>query len=619
MEKKKNNAVEKVENVSKKSEKSSPKKATNKKAKERLKKQKQILRANKKEERKKLLAEKKAERKALKEQKRAELKNKKAHQKAEKEKAKATALRERNRRKEQRKLKKQEMKDARQKRKDALKRETKTQRAKRLINEKRAKREQKRQRQERKGETKRQKLLAKKEKKEQKRIHRAERRKDRKGFGGWLAAVISLGVVTLVLASVLTFTFLVPRASDTLLETTYQRAFYDTVMQVDNMDLNLSKALATKDSGALQKYLVDLAINSELAENDIQELPLQDESKFYTAKLINQIGDYAKYLNKKLIDGEGITKEEYQTLKRLYSSNLTLKNTLKRVMDGIGEDYSFTELASADTDDLVLSSLNELQNLSVEYPELIYDGPFSDGLDKITAKGITGEEISASKALEKFNSLFSGYGVENAENVGALDGVIPCYNVQGEIDGDVIFAQISKQGGNLIMFAYAGTCESVKIEQDTAIEIAEKYLNELGYENMNSVWANLAGNVYTINLAYIKDGIIVYPDLVKVRVCGETGKVIGLEASSYYQSHTERTIESAKISEKTARESVLDGIEIFSVRKALVPIGEKTEKLCYEFSGEMDGDTYYVYIDAISGKQVEMFKVVSGTEGTLLM
>ena len=618
MEKKKNNAVEKVENATKKTAKKSPKKA-NKNAKERLKKQNKVLKAQKREERKKLLAEKKAERKALKEQKRAELKNKRAHLKAEKEKAKATALRERNRKKEQRKLKKQEMKDARKKRKDALKRETKTQRAKRILNEKRARREQKKHRLEQKGEERRQKVLAKKERKEQKRNHRAERRKDRKGFGGWLAAVISLGVVSLVLASVLAFTFLMPRATDTLLETSYQRAFYDTVMQVDNMDLNLSKALATKDTGALQKYLVDLAINSELAENDIQELPLQDESKFYTAKLINQIGDYAKYLNKKLIDGEGITSEEYQTLKRLYSSNLTLKNTLKDVMSNMSEDYSFMELAEAGADDIVLSSLGELQNLSVEYPELIYDGPFSDGLDKITAKGISGEEISASKAVEKFNSLFSGYGIENAENVGTLDGVIPCYNVQGEIDGDIIFAQISKEGGHLIMFAYAGTCESVKIEQDTAVEIAEKYLSELGYESMNSVWANLAGNVYTINLAHIKDGVVVYPDLVKVRVCGETGKVIGMEASSYYQSHTARSIESAKISEKTARENVFSSIEILSVRKALVPIGEKTEKLCYEFCGEMDGDTYYVYIDAISGKQVEMFKVVSGTEGTLLM
>ena len=129
-------------------------------------------------------------------------------------------------------------------------------------------------------------------------MNNRQRNKDRnKGYGGWLAAVISLGIATLVLSSVLTFTFLMPSTEDNMLEAAYHKSFYDTVEQVDNIDLNLSKALATADSGALQRYLVDTAINSELAENDIQQLPLQDESKHYTTKLINQIGDFTKYLN----------------------------------------------------------------------------------------------------------------------------------------------------------------------------------------------------------------------------------------------------------------------------------------------------------------------------------
>ena len=60
-------------------------------------------------------------------------------------------------------------------------------------------------------------------------------------------------------------------------------------------------------------------------------------------------------------------------------------------------------------------------------------------------------------------------------------------------------------------------------------------------------------------------------------------------------------------------------MEVNSIRLALVPIGTSAEKLCYEFAGEFDGSTYYVYIDAKSGRQVEMFKVIESTEGTLLM
>ena len=60
-------------------------------------------------------------------------------------------------------------------------------------------------------------------------------------------------------------------------------------------------------------------------------------------------------------------------------------------------------------------------------------------------------------------------------------------------------------------------------------------------------------------------------------------------------------------------------IDISSSRICIVPIGTKAEKLCYEFSGDYNGSTYYVYIDAISGRQVEMFKVIESTEGQLLM
>ena len=51
----------------------------------------------------------------------------------------------------------------------------------------------------------------------------------------------------------------------------------------------------------------------------------------------------------------------------------------------------------------------------------------------------------------------------------------------------------------------------------------------------------------------------------------------------------------------------------------MVPVGETSEKLCYEFTGTYDDSTFYVYIDALSGKQVQMFKVVESTEGTLLV
>ncbi len=552
-------------------------------------------------------------------QKRLETARLKAHRKAERQKARATAIREKNRRRAELERQRLELKAQKQARREMLKSETQKERALRQAEEKRARREQKAQIMQQRQERHQRIMEEKRIKREHKSATRQKNRDKNRGYGGWLAAVISLGIATLVLSSVLTFTFLMPTESDNMLESTYQKSFYDTVEQVDNIDLNLSKALATSDKGALQKYLVDTAINSELAENDLQQLPLQDESKHYTTKLINQIGDYAKYLNNKIINGENLTEQDKETLARLYRANAEFKKSLQKMVGEMGNDFSFATLMDGGSGNLVINGFNDLQNMSVQYPELIYDGPFSDGINEREIKGLTGEAIDENTAKEIFIKIFDDYSLQNVKNVGVLDGNMECFNVQGEKDGDILFAQISKKGGKLIMFSYAGSCEKVNCDKMEAQEIAEQFVAELGLETMKSVWINLSNNVYTINLASTEGEAIVYSDLVKVRVCAETKMVIGFEATGYYTNHTERNFNKPALTKEQAKKKVSSNILVETARLAIVPIGTSTEKLCYEFMGEYDGSTYYVYIDANTGKQVEMFKVIESTEGTLLM
>ncbi len=437
--------------------------------------------------------------------------------------------------------------------------------------------------------------------------------------GGWLAAVICLGIATLVLSSALTITLLTPSKADGMLENVYNMSFYDTVERVDNIDLNLTKALSTADEEAIQLYLVDIAINSELAENQLQQLPLHDESKFYTTKLINQIGDYAKYLNKKLVNGESLNEQDYQGLNQLFKANRTLKDSLHKTVNEMGVDYSFSTLIDGGQGNLMIKNFTELQNLSVEYPELIYDGPFSDGQNNRQIKGLNGEEIDKTRALEIFNKIFAKYSLTDAKNVGVASGNIECFNLQGQINGEEVFAQISKKGGKLLMFDYAGSCKDTNITRDRAVEVSAEFLSSLGITNMSAVWINLANNVYTINFAYEQNGIIVYSDLIKVRVCAQTEMVIGMEATTYYTNHTQRQIESAKISGEQAKQKVSKNIQIDRERKCIIPIGTSGEKLAYEFMGTADGTTYYIYIDAQTGKQIEMFMVIDSLGGQMLI
>jgi germination protein YpeB len=289
------------------------------------------------------------------------------------------------------------------------------------------------------------------------------------------------------------------------------------------------------------------------------------------------------------------------------------------MMNEMGEDFSMRSMLNGGNGNTVIHGFNGLENLSVEYPELIYDGPFSDGQENREVKGLKGSEISETQAVEKFKQVFSGYRLENIKAVGETATGIKCFNVQADVKGELLFAQISKVEGKLVMFSYAGSCDGINYSDDECVETASQFISSLGISNMKPVWINLANNVYTINFAGEQNGVILYGDLIKVRVCAETNMVIGIEAKSYYTNHIEREIGTATLSRAQAELKLSEDISVESVRLALVPIGNSTEKLCYEFSGEFEGSTYYIYIDANSGRQVEMFKVIKSTEGTLLM
>ena len=442
----------------------------------------------------------------------------------------------------------------------------------------------------------------------------------RPSYVGWIAAVTVLSAVALTLAALLVTNMQGGMVGNRQITSSVDGAYYELVNYVDAMDVDMSKLIVSKDEKKQQRILSELTVKASLAAEDISRLPLKDESKFYTTKFINQVGDYSKYLNNKLIDGLSVDKEDKQRLKELYEINKTLKSELTKVTAEMGADYDFTTLLDAGDDDMLLGRFNELESNAVDYPKLIYDGPFSDSLDKKQAKGLNGDDITVEEAKEVLRECFADFGELDIKEVGEGKGVIETYNFGCETErGEQLFAEISKVGGKVVNFDCYSDCGESKISLDEAEAVAKKYLEKLGFENMKAVWATEKGAIAYLNFVYETDGVAVYPDMVKVTVCKERSVVSSLDAREYLLNHTERERGKVTLTAPEAKEKVNENIDIESVRLVIVPYGETKEALCYEISGVYDGATYYVYIDASCGKEIEIFRVVETTEGKLLI
>lgn len=495
---------------------------------------------------------------------------------------------------------------------------------KKLKAEKRA--EHKRQKAEEKAYLKSVKAEQKHEHKQNKgnRRERQRNQKRKRGVGGWIAAVVSLGCVSLVLGSLLAvsiFTDYMELGKVNTNSANAQRSFYDFVGYVDNMETNMSKFFVATDEKGQQKILTSLTVQSNLADAALAELPIKDESKYLTSKYINQVGDYAKYLNNRLIDGYLLTEEEINNMKELYKINLNLKNVLSDLSSRINENYDFSALSKNDANDIIISQFNEMESNAKEYPSMIYDGAFSDGLDRKQARGIIGEDVTELEAVEIYKNLFSRYGIEKIEVTGMVENRgIDCYNIisQTKENGE-IFAQISKRGGKLIMFNAYKDCEGLNVGEEESVVIAEEFITSLGIADMTCVWSYTTGSTAYLNFAYDGGGIVAYPDLIKVKVCRERGIVSGYDADEYYMNHTERSIKEPKYTLNDAYEKVSKELEIRSSAVAIIPTGGGNEKLVYEFVGDYNGESYYVYIDANTLTQADIFKVVNTDQGRLLI
>ena len=572
--------------------------------------EKRFLKAKIRAEKQERLAEIRAE-------KQKEIAERKQARAEAKEKRKAEAVKRREMFAAER-LRKREERIARR---DKLRSESKEDRRARIAEEKQARAELKRQKAELRA-----KLIS--EKRENKRILKMQKREARerrksegrsRGIGGWLAAVISLGCATLLLGTLFTFNVLYISRGNELLGSSYERAYYELSGCVDNIDVALSKLQVATTPAAQQKLLTDIAIQSELAESQLQSLPLEDSSKYGTSKFINQMGDFSKTLSNKIAEGGSVTEENRETLAELRRRNSNLQKTLAGINEKMGSNFSFISLLKPEDGNAVIEGFGELENLSVEYPKMIYDGPFSDGLERQTAKGLTGDEVTREKALEKFAALFADYKVKEAKVVNDANGVIPTYNVEATLsDGGNLYAQLTKQGANVVMFNCYHDCNKENYTLDDCEEIAESFVKKAGFDGMTVVWKASGNNVAQFNFAFEENGIVVYSDLVKVNVCMERGVVSAIEANEYFLNHTERKIAKAKITEAQATEKV-SMIDVSSVRKAIVPVGETDERLAYEVYGKYEDAYYFVYIDAITGEELEIFKVVGTKNGTVVI
>lgn len=433
-----------------------------------------------------------------------------------------------------------------------------------------------------------------------------------------------LAIIALIVAIVFGYLFLNQKtAYANTKENEYNMAFYEIVEYVQNVKTYLAKTMISKSAEHGAEMLTHVWREANLAQAYLGMLPIESQELENTEKYLNQVSEYSYSLSRKNIDGEELTDEDINKIKELYNYSNDLANTLNEMANELNNGtLTWTDLMK-NTEG---SEITEVSTFSVveenfhEFTGLIYDGAFSEHITSTEKRGLTGDDITEEIAKQKAEEFIGKEKIVETKNNGYVEsGDIPVYRFEMKTEeNQTIGISISKKGGHVVLLNYNRDVSEQKLDEQEAIAKGQEYLNNKGFANMQYTYYMKQDGFITINYAYTQDDVIMYADLIKVKVALDNGEVIGLETTGYLNNHYERQIPNKKISIEEARKQITTNSQITSESLAMIPTEWKTEKFCYEFKGKIENVDFIAYINAETGEEEDILIVTDTENGSLV-
>ena len=390
------------------------------------------------------------------------------------------------------------------------------------------------------------------------------------------------------------------------LDAMYKRAWWESVERLASLEVELEKLIISDSPEAASLRLSNIARQADGAAQNLGALPVERDGINAAMKFVNQIADYSAALNEGIAQGRPISDTDVGQLQSI-QERLSEMNSIVYDMDAL-DNWAGGAASEIDMSAIARENLN--------YPTLIYDGPFSDGA-RGGFKGLGTDRVDEQGALEVARQYAGG----EPRLTGRTGSPVPGYEIVCATEAGELELFVSETGGRVLYMlpSYDMVSQEVSASaaQDVqgAISIATQYLRERGFAGMAANYTQRSEGAVVINFTATQGGVTLYPDLVKVQVAG--GRVVGLEAGNYWRNHVERALPPAELTYQQAMESVNSRLNVVSARLALIPT-ERTdgplpgERLCYEFTCTLGQSRYLVYIDAQSGQEASILKLYDG-------
>ena len=436
--------------------------------------------------------------------------------------------------------------------------------------------------------------------------------------------IVACVVLTIALGAVLIAFYRLKETDEQsvkTLESMYSSSYYSMVDSVNNLQVNADKFETLTTSSAQRMVLRDMEQDCAYVVAGLSVLPLDVENSNSAIKFFNQVSGMCEAYIAVIDKGESLSSEQLLLVDKAEMALSIIKSKLNTHNDQVKMgDYNFVSVGVFNDSGVTQfsNSIGDLSANEVDYPTMIFDGPFSASLENKRINGLSADEISKDQAMEYLKTaVYKNQDVE-IEFINETQGDFVTYDFKVVKDGVEYTAQVTKRQGLLLTLCGYAETQEPNISNEQTKQFAEDFANDIGFENMVTTWMEVKDNIAYINLAPMQNGVILYPDLVKVKVDMYNQNIIGFEAKNYAFNHVTRNFEFGIGVDEAERKLGFDYI-VLNKRKAVIALDGDVEVAVYEFACDRINGLYYYYIDANDGDIVKILKVVDSNGVPLLV
>lgn len=441
--------------------------------------------------------------------------------------------------------------------------------------------------------------------------------------------------VSVLIILVLTFNWGYNQSQDlkqynVYVENQIQRMFYTMVADVETIQSNLAKAMVTGTPKQNILLFTDLMDKCYDAQEKLTQLPINHREVSKTQKFLSQVGDLSMSMAKKNIRGVPLTEEDMSRLEKLHNYSNFLAEDLLKLQNNISENGTrlgelirkTTKNLGETNENMLNTSFLNVEERMQEYPELIYDGPFSEHIAKVKPR-LKGKKVSKDEARKIAQSFLKNNKAYNVNLISETDNTrLPSYVFELKEEEDAeesITLAITKTAGKPLWMLNTKSLGDEKLSEKEAIKIAKEFLEKNGFQNMVITYSEEYDGQLVANFAYKEGKVIVYTDLIKVKVSLEDGSIMGFEAEGYLANNHKRNIPEPKIDANEARNMISMDAEVKKSKLAIIPTEGGKEVLCYEFLTSYKKDDFLIYVNGENGEEEKILQLIIKEKGVLIM